>query len=763
MKGILSRKLKLEELETVAKTEECSAVLQQKLPPKLKDPGSFTIACTIGNLSFDKGLCDLGASINMMPLSVFMQLGLPDPKPTNMSLQLADRSITYPRGIVEDVLVKVDKIIFPVDFVILDFEEDKKVPIILGRPFLATDEEECFKVEVLEAAVNFEIDQLLRSDVLERVLIGESDFEDEEEAEQLQLLNASPWRRRVDFLFESLGIAKLKNFKERLKPSIEEAPKLELKPLSDHLRYAFLGDSSTFPVIIAANFSGYNQICITPEDQEKTTFTCPFGTFAFRRVSFRLCGAPTTFQRCMMAIFSGMIGINMEVFMDDFYVFGSSYDECLHNLGLVFKRCVETNLVLNWEKCHFMDFSKISKPLCNLLEKDVPFKFDEECLNAFEILKKKLTTTLSITVPDWSEPFEMMCDASDFAFGVVLGQRKNNVFHVIYYSSKTLNDAQLNYTTMEKALLVVVFGFEKFRSYLLGTKEFELEIKDRKGTENQVADHLSRLEDQGKASLDTTLINESFSDEQLFVVREEESWFANIVNYLVSNVMPAKLSYAQRKKFLHEVKRNQYILLAVDYMSKWVEIKAIPTNDDVMVINFLEKYIFTYFGIPRVIISGEGSHFCNRKFAVVIEKYGVNHRVAITYHPQMNGQVVSPIRKDWTLKLDEAVWAYRTAYKTPLRMSPYQLVYGKAYHLPVELEHKAYWELKKSDLDMTAAGKLKSRWSGPFTVKTVFPHGAVEIFDKSWDEAFKVNAQRLKIYYGETVNRESVSTVLAEI
>ncbi|KAL1826556.1 hypothetical protein ACET3Z_004968 [Daucus carota] len=124
MKGILSRKLKLVELETVALTEECSAVLQQKLPPKLKDPGSFTIPCTIGQLSFDKCLCDLGASINLMPLSIFSQLGLPELKPTNMSLQLADRSITYPRGIVEDVLVKVDKLIFPADFVILDFEED---------------------------------------------------------------------------------------------------------------------------------------------------------------------------------------------------------------------------------------------------------------------------------------------------------------------------------------------------------------------------------------------------------------------------------------------------------------------------------------------------------------------------------------------------------------------------------------------------------------------------------------------------------------
>ena len=246
---------------------------------------------------------------------------------------------------------------------------------------------------------------------------------------------------------------------------------------------------------------------------------------------------------------------------------------------------------------------------------------------------------------------------------------------------------------------------------------------------------------------------------------------------------------------------NQYILLAVDYVSKWVEVKALPTNDAKAVLNFLHKQIFTRFGTPRVIISDEGSHFCNRKFTSMMQRYNVNHRVATAYHPQTNGQaevsnreikrilekVVCPSRKDWSLKLDEAVWAYRTAYKTPLGMSPFQLVYGKGCHLPAELEHKAYWALKKLNLDLDAAGKkrmlqlneldefrlqayennkmykekvkrwhdrklhpklfvpgqqvllfnsrlrlfpgkLKSRWSGPFIVKTVFPHGAVEIF-----------------------------------
>ena len=119
-------------------TEECSAILQRKLPPKLKDPGSFTIPCNIGDVKFEKVLCDLGASVNLMPLSIFRKLGLGEVKLTTVSLLLADRSIKHPRGVIEDVLVKVDKFIFPADFIVLDMEEDREMPLILGRPFLAT-------------------------------------------------------------------------------------------------------------------------------------------------------------------------------------------------------------------------------------------------------------------------------------------------------------------------------------------------------------------------------------------------------------------------------------------------------------------------------------------------------------------------------------------------------------------------------------------------------------------------------------------------
>ncbi|KAK8923616.1 hypothetical protein KSP39_PZI019737 [Platanthera zijinensis] len=518
MKDILSKKRKFAEKEVVALTEECSAILQKKLPPKLKDPGSFTIPCSIGVKFTGKALCDLGASINLMPLSIYNTLGLGEIAPTSLTLQLADRTLAFPKGIVEDVLVKVEKFIFPADFVVLDMEEDRDVPIILGRPFLATGrtlidvQKGELTMRVNEEEVTFNVLKAIKypNDKEECHFIDNIDIptkvfkqNDQWEKTLLAILNNEEWNEEEEYG----KLAKVFNVSERwrtyrnvealerssetkiLKPSIMEPPQLELKPLPSNLKYAFLGEDKTLPVIIDASleqskedellevlkkykgamgwtiadiqgispticmhkilleddsktsiehqrrlsppmkevvkkeiikwldagiiypisdskwvspvqcvpkkggmtvvknenneliptrtvtgwricmdyrklnqstrkdhfplpfldqvldklagneyfcfldgYSGYNQIMVAPEDQEKTTFTCPYGTFAFRKMPFGLCNAPATFQRCMISIFSDLMDEGIEIFMDDFSVFGKSFDECLESL-----------------------------------------------------------------------------------------------------------------------------------------------------------------------------------------------------------------------------------------------------------------------------------------------------------------------------------------------------------------------------------------------------------------------------------------------
>ncbi|GJT51342.1 reverse transcriptase domain-containing protein [Tanacetum coccineum] len=162
---------------------------------------------------------------------------------------------------------------------------------------------------------------------------------------------------------------------------------------------------------------------------------------------------------------------------------------------------------------------------------------------------------------------------------------------------------------------------------------------------------------------------------------------------------------------------NKYILVAVNYLSKWVEAKALPTNDARVVCKFL-KSLFARFGAPRAIISDRGTHFCNDQFAKVMLKYGVTHRLFTVYHPQTSGKVevsnrglkrilertIGENRVSWSDKLDDALWAFRTAYKTPIGCTPYKLVYGKACHLPIELEHKAYWALKHANFNLVTVG-----------------------------------------------------------
>nr|GEY68159.1 reverse transcriptase domain-containing protein [Tanacetum cinerariifolium] len=575
--------------------------------------------------------------------------------------------------------------------------------------------------------------------------------------------------------------------------------------------------------------------------------------------------------------------------------------------------------------------------MTRLIEKDTPFNFSKECVDAFQTLKRNLTEAPILIAPDRDMPFELMCDASDFAIGAVLGQRQDKHFRLIHYASKTMTEAESNYTMTKKEMLAVVYAFEKFWSYLILNKsivytdhsalkymsakkylkarllrwvlllqEFTFKVVGTKGAENLAADHLSRLENSHQNVLDPKEFIKSFPIETLNLVsthgNQGTPWFADFSNYHVENFIVKGMSSQQKSRFFKDVNHyfwddpylfkiyankiirryvsgpeaikilkachsgptrgkisqkdempqksiqvceifdvwgidfmgpfsssrgNKYILVAVDYLSKWVEAKALPTNDARVVCKFL-KNLFARFDAPIAIINDRGMHFCNNQFTKVMQKYGVTHRLATPYHRQTSGQVevsnrglkrileraVGKNRASWSDKLDDALWAFRTAYKTPIGYTPYKLVYRKACHLPVELEHKAYWALKYANFDLKTvgdhrkiqinklnklrdqayensliykektkrihdskiknrvfnigdrvllfnsrlkifSGKLKSRWSGPFTISQVFSYVTVELSQPDVPN-FKVNGHRLKHYFGEDIPKSAV-------
>nr|GEU44063.1 reverse transcriptase domain-containing protein [Tanacetum cinerariifolium] len=750
LKALIENKEKLSEMAQTPLNEHCSTILLKKLPKKLGDPGKSLIPCDFPGMAECLVLADLDASINLMPFLCGKDFFLLDLTPTCMTLELPDRLISRPVGVAEDVYVKVGSFHFPTDFVVVDFDADPRVPLILGRSFLKTRRAliDVFKGELTlrvgKEAITFNLDQTLRylanySDMTaKRIDIIDMACEEYYQevlgfSDTISSGNPTPYYDPIvsatsltltpfgnsDFLFEevdaflavedeptssefhqsyldpkddillleaflnndaSLPPLDQRNYLPEVrkelkiyeansdKSLVDEPPMVELKDLPPHIEYALLEGDDKLPVIITKDlsveekialitvlkshkrsiawklsaikginpefcthkilmeenfepavqhqrrvnpkiydvikqeviklleagliypisdspwmlerlagnqyycfldgFSSYFQIPIDPKDQEKTTFTCPYGTFAYRCMPFGLCNAPGTFQRCMMAIFHEMIEKTIEVFIDDFSVFGNSFQSCLSHLERMLKRCEDTNLCLNWENSHFM--------------------VKEECVDACRTLKTKLTEAPILIAPNWDMPFELMCDASDFAIGAVLGQRQDKHFRPIHYASKTMTEAESNYTTTEKEMLAVVMLLISSRLAIM---------------------------DQQEATMDQ-------------ITQPEKCLIQDFIGppYIV---MPRTLS----------------------------KLRRLSTS----------RQDFT------------------------------KGRDATKRHPSEN-------RASWSDKLDDPLWAFCTAYKTPIGCTPYKLVYGKACHLHVELEHKAYWAFKHANFDLKTAG-----------------------------------------------------------
>nr|GEW90686.1 reverse transcriptase domain-containing protein [Tanacetum cinerariifolium] len=791
IKSLLTNKDKLFELAKIPLNENFSAMLLKKLPEKLGDPGKFLIPCDFPGMDVCHSLADLSASINLMPLSIWKKLSLPELTPTRMTLKLADRSITRPKGVAEDIFIKVGKFYFPTDFVVVDFVVDPRVPLILGRSFLRIGRilidvyGEEITLRVNDEAVTFNLNQTTRySSTYDDLSVNRIDIIDVAREEDICLIK----KLLNNDLFQLLSMDLKQGEVVKAKSSIKEPSELELKELPSHLEYDYLEGVDKLPVIISKDlkvnekeallkvlkshkraiawkitdikcidpwfcthkilieedykpvvqsqrrvnpkihevikkevirlldvgmiypisdilwmlerlagnefycfldgFFGYIQIPINPPDQEKTTFTCLYGTFAYRIIPFGLCNAPGTFQRFMMAIFHGMIEKTMEVFMDEFLVFGDSFSSGLTHLDSMLQRCEDTNLVLNWEKCYFMvkegiildhkisknglevdrfkvdviaklpypttvkgirsflghagfyrrfiqDFSKIARPMTHLLEKETPFVFSKDCIDAFETLKKKPTEAPILVVSDWNLPFELMCDASDFEIGAVLGQRKTMHFQPIHYATL-------------KYLLSKQDAKPRLIWWVLLLQEFDIIIRDKKRMENVAADHLSRLENPHKDVFENKDINENFPLETLGKISSGSTpWFADFANFHAGNFVVKRDVVSAKEEILFGRKT---LLLG----------RSLPFLDIT----------------PRAIISDHGTHFCNDKFAKVMSKYGATHHLFTAYHPQTSGQVevsnrglkrilertVGENRASWSEKLDDALWAFRTAY-----------------------------------------------------------------------------------------------------
>nr|GEY34933.1 DNA-directed DNA polymerase [Tanacetum cinerariifolium] len=755
---LIENKEKLTEMARTTMNEHCSAVILNKLPRKLGDPGKFLIPCEFSGMDECLALADLGASINLMPLST--SRALIDVHKGELTLHIGNESITY----------NLDQTVrYSANY---NQMTANKIDVIESACEEYSQEILDFLNVTASGTPTHQNDPIVSATSPTLTLFGDSDFLLFEEA---------------DAFLEELKAYEA----QTVKSSVDEPLEVELKDLPYHLEYAFLEGDNKLPVIISKELGGEEKaalikvlkshkraiawklsdiqggfivveneeneliptrlvtgwrVCIDYRKLNEATRKDHFPLSFMDQMLERLAGNEyycflDGFLGCMLAIFHDMVEKTMEVFMDDFSVFGNSFENCLSRLDKMLQRCEDTNLSLNWEKSHFMvkegvvlghkitkngievdrakvdviaklphpttvkgirsfldyagfyrrfiqDFSKISRPMTHLLEKNTPFVFSEDYIQAFQTLKKKLTEAPILIAPNWDLLFELMCDVSDFAIENLAADHLSRLEKPY---ENVLDPKEINKTFPLETLSMVTFcgdssapWFADFANYHAGNfivkgmtsqqkNKFFKDVKhyfwDDPFLFKIYADQVIQRCVHGKEALDileachngstgghhgANLTAKKIFDAGFFwptIYKDAHEFVKNCDSFQRQGKISQRDEMPQNSIQIYEIfdvwgidfmgpflslRGNKYILVAVDYLSKWVEAKALPTNDAHVVCKFL-KSLFARFGALRAIISDRGTHFCNDQFSKVILKYGVTHRLSTAYHPQTSG------------------------------------------------------------------------------------------------------------------------------